>query len=263
MMNNSNRQPHILITRPLKQAQALSEALQNIGVAPIIFPTLEIVPCINHPSLQQVQKDFSMIDIAIFTSANAVECALNQLTVDLFLLSSHLRIAAIGDATARKLNEYGLEVSMKPVGRFASEGLLAHPELQHVSQKNIALFCGEASRPLLADTLKQRGAKVRSVIVYRRQIPQLDVATHIMMWQQHGVDMIICTSKEALNNLMRMVNDNVRQWLQTIPLLVLSNSVADVAREYGWCQQIMVSAQADDSALIDSVKRWLAQRITK
>mgnify|MGYP000532489885 CR=1 FL=1 len=67
------------------------------------------------------------VDLLIFVSANAVRYAF-PLMPDKIPLD--LQVAAVGTATARALEEHGLDPTLVPDSRMDSEGLLALPALR-------------------------------------------------------------------------------------------------------------------------------------
>ena len=128
---------------------------------------------------------------------------------------------AIGPGTARALQEYHVQDMRVPKSHH-SEGILALPILQSIDGAKLAIFCGENTRPLLKNALMERGAIVDEIICYRRRCPDVDVAQTLMDWQNDGVNLIISTSQESLENLWRLFGNMGGEWLLHTPLLVIS-----------------------------------------
>ena len=129
-----------------------------------------------------------------------------------------------------------------------SEGILALPVLQNIDGVKIAIFCGENTRPLLKNALIERKAIVDEVICYRRRCPDVNVAQTLMDWQNDGVNLIISTSQESLENLWRLFGNMGGEWLLHTPLLVISPAMATRAEQFGF-RSIIVASGASDEAI--------------
>jgi uroporphyrinogen-III synthase len=247
--------PKILITRPAHQAQVLSEAIRQAGGEPILFPTLTITDPPDITALQQIIKNRDKIHIAIFTSVNAVDKAIPKIELAWPKWPTHLKIVAIGTATARALEKYQLHVDHCP-SQFNSEGILELQCLNQVNNKNIAIFQGLGGRDLLATTLRQRGANVTEAIAYQRKMPVVDIMDYLPDWQADGIDVIISTSQESLQNLVTMVGPQEKDWLYNLPLIVISERMATFAQQIGFKQPPIVADNASDAALLAAFIYW-------
>lgn len=151
----------VLVTRPAGQADTLLTLLQQAGFTALHRPALSIVP------LAATLPDAATLagyPIILFVSSNAVRCFFAAAPS----LSPFSRCLAVGPATASALREAGV-TGLAPESGFDSETLLALPLLQQVQGLPILLCRGEGGRPLLATTLRQRGARLHELVLYRRQ----------------------------------------------------------------------------------------------
>ena len=216
----------ILVTRPTHQAVNLCNAIRALGGVPILFPTLEIESLEDKADLVAATSQLEKYDLVIFTSANAV---LNVMPYWSVSPVSDLVVAAIGPATMQILAQYKIRADVLPVNSYNSEGLLNHPQLLHSEGKKVMIFSGVGGRILLADALKQRGAEVTQVAVYRRILPQQNSDIWTKIWHSGDVDIIISTSNESLRNLLNLAGTASRHWLLGLPLLVISQRMASFA----------------------------------
>jgi uroporphyrinogen-III synthase len=159
-------------------------------------------------------------------------------------IPASLKIASVGQGSAKALRELGIEHIIAPTDRFDSESLLAMPELQDVAGKRVMIFRGDGGRELLGDTLKARGAQVEYVTCYLRSKPDADAGALLKM-QPHAITV---TSSEALGYLRDMLDDSQRRGVYAIPLFVPHERIAEAARQQGW-QQVIVTASGDDGML--------------
>lgn len=238
----------VVITRPAHQAARLARQIQEGGGKIIIFPMLEILPVSDDSSLRAAMENLSTYQIAIFVSANAVHYALP------FCQSPFsVQFIAIGPGTARALQKYHVKDTWAPRSHH-SEGILELPVLKSINGAKLAIFCGENTRPLLKNALLERGASVDEIICYRRRCPDVNVAQALMDWQNNGVNLIISTSQESLENLWRLFGNMDRQWLLHTPLLVISPAMATRAEQCGF-RSIILAGGASDEAICAALMR--------
>lgn len=242
----------ILITRPKEQSQILSADIEELGAKAIIFPTLTIEEPTNFDSMKKALTQLERFDLAIFTSVNAVAQTFKQVSE----LPKKCQIAAIGPATKDALISKQIRVDYSPPHNYSSEGLLAMDVCSQVENKNIIIFTGENARPLLAETLRQRGAKVTTAEVYRRAKPKANIKQELKQWQLSGIDLIISTSKKSLQNLYELVPASQHNWLQQIPLLVLSQRIADLALQLGFDKRVIVAEKASEDGIMAAVRKF-------
>lgn len=236
----------ILVTRPSHQADTLCELIEQARGRPVRFPTLEILPAADPATARAALR--GPCDLLVFVSANAVDYAFPLLPDALPL---NLAIAAVGQATADRLTEFGLEPTLVPAERYDSEGLLALPDLQQLAGRKVIIVRGNDGRPTLGDTLRERGAGVVYAEVYRRTMPRRDTRNLIAGWDRL-VAVVIATSNTGLDNLFEMLGAPGAPLLQRTPLVVVSERMAVRARQLG-CRQVHVAASALDAALLDTL----------
>ncbi len=255
----------IVVTRPREQAAGLVQHIEQLGGKPVLFPLLEIEAVRDDSILREQVSRVSQTDLVIFISPNAVRFGLAAITTALSPSPSpacgrgvrdsagegvvlarfaNLRIATVGQGSAKALQEAGVAQVIAPKERFDSEGLLALPELQDIAGKRVMIFRGDGGRELLGDTLKARGASVEYVTCYLRGKPALDAGALIAA----APDAITVTSSEALGHLSEMLGAAGKTRLANVPLFVPHRRIGDAAGQQGW-QQVFVTESGDDGLL--------------
>ena len=238
----------ILVTRPREQSDALCQLIEEAHGRPVRFPVLEILPPEDPAVARRMLQEAATADLLIFVSANAVRHAFPLLPD---VLPAGLGIAAVGGATARALEEAGLEPTLVPGERFDSEGLLALPELREMDGKRVIIVRGEGGRELLRRTLEERGARVDYAEVYRRRCAQRSSANLVASWRSL-VQAVTVTSVEILDCLWSLLGEEGQARLRETPLVVLSERIAARARELG-CRQVVVTERAGDHAILQAL----------
>jgi uroporphyrinogen-III synthase len=242
----------VLVTRPAGQADRLCEMIEKAHGRPLRFPVMEIVPVEELRETAGILKRISATDVLIFVSVNAVEHAFPLLPDEIPL---DLQIAAIGDATATRLEEYGLPVSLVPAGRFDSESLLELDALNDMQGKTVVIVRGQGGRELLRKSLEQRGAQVVYAEVYQRRIPRRNASNLLRGWESM-VNAVTITSSGVLDNLLQMLGDQGLEKLAQTPLLVLSKRTAEYAKSLG-CRHLILAAQAGDRGILEALCEYV------
>jgi len=236
----------VLVTRPAQQSEGLCELIQAARGRPVRFPALEIRGPADKHAARVALAGASRADVLIFVSANAVQYAFPLLPEQLPL---NVEIAAVGGATAQALRQAGLDPTLVPE-RMDSEGLLALPQLRNVHGRSVYILRGDGGRELLFDTLRERGAEVHQVEVYRRQIPRhpAGIANLLRNWSQL-VQVVTVSSNAVLDNLFTLLGEEGAALLRSTPLVVVSQRVASHAVELG-CEAVYVANSARDADVL-------------
>ena len=249
------RNIHVLVTRPEDQQQNLVELIESEGGEAIRFPTIEIAPTEHQEELQATLQHLDEFNIAVFISPNAAQFVFESLSKLNLRLPDSLLLACVGKGCARAVEEKGYTLHAMPVSGIGSEGLLQHELMQLVEDKRVVIFRGNGGRELLADRLRERGARVEYCECYRRKMPDADTTPLVKQWRNGGIQVVTITSTQALKNLQSMIGDEAVHLLQDTPLVALSERIADVASDLG-CKEVLVTSDTSDLAIVDAIKQW-------
>ncbi|MDO8414217.1 MAG: uroporphyrinogen-III synthase [Gallionellaceae bacterium] len=242
---------NIVVTRPREQAAQLAQRISQAGGQAILFPLLEISPVVDVRALHEMVARLHQFQLAIFISPNAVSYGMSAI-VATSALPPNLKIATVGQGSAKLLREYGVQNVIAPQDKFDSEALLALPQLQQVAGWRVVIFRGDGGRELLGDTLKARGALVEYVACYQRAKPQQD-ANMLLAAHPHAITI---TSSEALRYLWDMLDESGKQQVVTIPLFAPHERIATAAHKLGWRE--VVTTQGGDDGLMSGLLAWAA-----
>src|SRR3990167_7827501 len=240
----------ILVTLPLPAGLKLCEQIQACHGQAIYLPTIYIQSLVQDQAFQQAIVSLDQQDWLIFISPQAVLTSVPTIHTYWPQLPAKLQIAAIGKGTAEALHDQKLTVTVYPEIEWSSEGLLAMSEFQNVARKHIAIVRGEGGRKILMEVLIKRGAHILSLIAYRRTLPEINVNYYQSLLQQQQIDVIVCTSKEGVNNLLTLLGETIRPDLLSLPLVVVSERMRAFAELAGF-QAIWVAKNASHAAVVD------------
>lgn len=256
----------VLLTRPAGQADKLAAAIQGLGGRVTQLPLLAIEPVTEHMAVERL-KTFIMAldnyDAAIFISTNAATLGLEWIENYWPQLPVGLEAYAVGPGTAEILRQLPWPVLCSDSG-VTSEHLLALPGLQDVAGKRIALFRGQGGRELLAETLRERGARVDYLEIYQRRVPEYSREVALKMIEDNAINAAIATSQQILDSLIALlsVDGGLQQTLQSLCVIVPSQRVREQALAAGF-KQVIDAGGADDKAMLTSLRECQAASANK
>jgi uroporphyrinogen-III synthase len=188
-------------------------------------------------------------DLAFFASPNAVVHGLAGLR-KIRSWPPGLRVAAVGQGSARALDAHGFTGVVAPVKGFDSEAVLALPAfaLEAVRGRAVLIVRGGAGRELLGETLVARGARVEYLPCYHRRCPVADPAPLLELAAQGRLDALSITSSEGVGHLTRIVGSKGLARLSAVPVFVPHPRIATRCRLVGLGHTI--AAGAGEGALL-------------
>jgi uroporphyrinogen-III synthase len=239
----------VLVTRPAQQAEPLCRLIEKAGGEAIRLPLLQIEPTAQSVQAQRQLEAARTFDWWIFTSANAVRHAR---MLDPGIWPSGL--AAVGTATAAPLEAAGGSTVLAPVKGSSGEALLARLEFQEVAGRRVLIVTGEGGLDHLATELRARGAEVQTVAVYRRvPLPHVPEAVESAL---RRAKVLVVTSGEALEHLLRLTPESARASLLKKQLVVPSRRVVEMAQTLGFTTAALAPEQMSDAAILHSLESW-------
>lgn len=159
----------VAVTRPIAQAEDLAEPLRKAGADVLIAPLIRIAAAPIEGVLLQAAQAAPSYDWIVFSSANGVElfvAALRAAGKDPRELKD-VRVACVGPATAEAAERHGLSVEVVPEKYVGDAIVGALSERTKLADARILLARAAGARAELANGLRERGARVDDVELYR------------------------------------------------------------------------------------------------
>ena len=162
----------VLVGRARHQAGALSGELRKLGASVIEIPFIEIRKPRSFRPLDLALKNLSRYDWLILTSVNGVEAMwarLAPLRLEPGSLAG-VRIAAIGPATKKAIEQRGWKVDVVPK-EYVAESVVRSMRAK-VKGKRVLLVRAKVARDVIPKELRRAGAEVDVVEAYETVVPQ-------------------------------------------------------------------------------------------
>lgn len=201
----------ILVGRARHQAGALSSGLRKLGATVVEIPFIEIRKPRSFNPLDTALKNLRDYDWLILTSVNGVEAVWERLR-KLKLTRRHLRhlkVAAIGPATRKALENRELKVDVVPE-EYVAESVVE--SLRHrMEGKRVLLARAKVARDVIPRELRKLGAHVDVVEAYETVIPKSSrTRLHsILQDPQRCPDVITFTSSSTVRNFLQLAGKQV------------------------------------------------------
>lgn len=161
-----------LIGRARHQAGSLSTELRKLGAQVVEIPFIEIRKPRSFKPLDTALKNLGSYDWLILTSVNGVEAMWERL-LKLGLNKKPLRrlkIAAIGPATRKAIEDRGVKVHVVPK-EYVAESVVRSLRKQ-VKGKRVLLVRAKVARDVIPRELKKAGAEVDIFEAYETIVPK-------------------------------------------------------------------------------------------
>ncbi|MDR3433437.1 MAG: uroporphyrinogen-III synthase [Rouxiella aceris] len=244
----------ILVTRPSPAGEQLVARLRTLGRVAYHSPLIEFSPGNQLAQLPAMLSALQPQDLVFVVSQFAVNYADRALRQQGQTWPDFVSYYAIGRTTGLLMHRASSLPIIYPQDGQTSETMLQLPALQKLEGRSAVILRGDGGRELLAETLTARGVKVTYCECYRRSPIYYHGGEQSSSWQRAGVDTLVVTSGEMLQQLYTLVPDYYRStWLLGCTLVVVSERLATLARQLGW-QTIRVAESADNDALIRALK---------
>ncbi|WP_456020549.1 uroporphyrinogen-III synthase [Pseudomonas protegens] len=241
----------LLLTRPAEDCAALAQTLAAQGVFSHCLPLLDIVALPVSEKIRQVITRLPSCNAVIVVSKPAARIAL-----DLLDGSSSLTMPwfSVGAATAQILRDHGLDVSF-PADGDDSEALLQLPRLRETLSQpgaQVLILRGEGGRELLAERLRELGASVEYLELYRRDLPAYPPNELSLRIEAERLNGLVVSSGQGFEHLRQMAGD---AWptIAQLPLFVPSPRVAELAHAAG-SQTVVDCRGASAAALLTALR---------
>jgi uroporphyrinogen III methyltransferase/synthase len=252
----------IVVTRPHEQARELVEPLERLGAEAIEAPLVRIAPVEDLAPFDEVLARIEEFGWAIFTSANAVDLFMDRLLSgpgDVRRLK-HVKLCTVGPATASHFARFGLKVDVIP-SEFRAEAIRGALEA-HGSLAGVRVLWPrtDKARDVLGDELRQGGAELVEVTVYRTELVEPSGEPDVYrMLLDRGIDVVTFTSPSAVKSFAQIYGaDAAADLLRTTLVASIGPVTAEAGERYSIASTI-VPAHHTIPGLVDAIADHFAR----
>jgi len=225
----------VLVGRARHQAGALSSQLRDLGADVLEIPFIEIRKPRSFRPLDSALRNFATYDWLILTSVNGVDAMWDRMKTLPGLEDSFksLKIAAIGPATKKAIEQRGLHVDVVPK-EYVAESVVRSLKGK-VKGKRVLLVRAKVARDVIPNELRKAGARVDVVEAYETVVPKssrtrLQAAIKNPKKRPHVVTF---TSSSTVKNFVELIGRRSRATLGGIRTASIGPVTSSTLREKG------------------------------
>lgn len=251
----------MLVTRARHQSAALAEPLEALGARVIAAPVIQTVDPEDWAPADAAIAVLEQYDWIVFTSTNAVDRFTRRMSANGRELHElrQASVAAVGLATAEHLAALGITPALVPED-YRAEGLVAAFGAQGVpAGSRVLLPRAAAGRDILPDALREAGATVDIVPVYRTIAAEPDPAA-VEPLRADAVDVVTFTSPSTARHFIAWIEAaglDVGHVMGRVAAASIGPVTTRALLERGYSVPIE-AASSTSSGLVDAIAAYCA-----
>jgi len=189
----------VVVTRTRDQLSELAAKLAALGADVVELPVIRISREISKQALADVMLEFGGYDWIAFTSANGVQHFFGEFfrIFDDIRSMGLIRIACIGDSTARAIEELHLKVECRPERATAEALAAAMVGTGSMDNAKVLVITGNLNREVLVTKLEEARAIVDSLQVYKTEAVDLSANAAAADFRRLGADAVLYASSSS------------------------------------------------------------------
>jgi uroporphyrinogen-III synthase len=249
----------ILVGRARHQAGALSGELRKLGATVLEIPFIEIRKPHSFKPLDSALKNLAEYDWLILTSANGVEAMWERMArLRLRKNLKHPKIAAIGPATKKAIEQRGVKVDIVPK-EYVAESVVRSLR-RGVKGKRVLLVRAKVARDVIPRELRRAGAQVHVVEAYETVVPQSSRKRlqSALKNPRRRPQVVTFTSSSTVRNFVALLSPRQSAGLDGIRLASIGPVTSSTLRELS----LRVDIEAKEftiPGLVEAIVRFMAE----
>ena len=200
----------IAVTRARAQTVEIKALLEDAGAEVLELPLIQVIPEVDKQIVGEVFAGLGSYEWIVFTSINGV-----REFFDLFLRGfkdlrsfGPARIACVGKATAKVLEDLHLQVDLVPDQATAENLAKALIDTDSLDSANVLVVTGNRNREVLVEMLDTVGHAIVDVLqVYATDFTDLEGTPEAERFRRMGADAIIFASSSAVDSYVEQQDD--------------------------------------------------------
>lgn len=199
----------VVVTRAGTQASGLREKLETLGAEVLELPLIAITKEVSKQDLAEVLPELGSYEWLVFTSPNGVRCFFEEFRriFDDIRSLGLIRIACVGEATAREIASLHLRVELQPDVATAEALADALIETGSLDSAKVLVVTGNRNRDTLVRKLDEARAIVDLLPVYRTELTDLSADPAATDFRERGADAVLFASSSAVESFVKQAKN--------------------------------------------------------
>ncbi|MBP0723903.1 uroporphyrinogen-III synthase [Bacillus sp. RG28] len=205
---NSLNGKRVLITRALHQSFEMAEKIKKLDGVPVIIPVQKIQKASAFSDESTVNRLVSEAEWVIFTSANAVDYFIQNITRECKNDLYKKRIAVVGEKTKKKVQEYGISVTFMPE-KYTGQALASELGKLLENKSNLLFVKGSLASDRVSTILSQLGHSVKELTVYET-VPNRESQHRLMeILRTDGIDILTFLNPYSVDQFYQLIENKI------------------------------------------------------
>jgi uroporphyrinogen III methyltransferase/synthase len=200
----------IVLTRSVGQVSTFKEKLEILGAEVMELPLIKILPSEDKRLIAEIFAGIATYEWVVFTSVNGAREFMRLFFLAFGDIRSFgpMRLACVGEGTAKVFRDHFLEVELIPeisTAENLAKDLVASDSLDSA---NVLVVTGNRNREVLVQMLEDVGhAIVDTLQVYETDFEDVTNAPDFKKYCRHGADAIIFSSSSTALSYVEQEQD--------------------------------------------------------
>ena len=234
---------HVLVTREATQATEFNQMIENNSGKVLSAPLLKINPV----KFKQINPNH--YNWIFFTSANGVECFLEQMPDKTFL--QLIKIAAVGHKTENALKKYGVTADFIPTiynaEKMAKEFLEKHPLANH-----ILLIRGNLSRDVLPNYFREKEITFENLVVYETVANKQIKSKLNHIFKTERIDYITFMSPSTIKSFLELLEEKYHIEALETKVICIGTTTERIALDHGF-KHVSIPNQFTADSMLEKI----------
>ncbi|MHB1418417.1 MAG: uroporphyrinogen-III C-methyltransferase [Bacillota bacterium] len=196
----------VVVTRAKDQSESMMETIETLGGESWQFAAIEVEEPEDYDLIDRSIANLETYNWIIFTSVNGVKFFFRRMRYhnrDIRALHK-AKLGAIGPRTREELERYGLVVDFVPE-KYVAESVVEGLRGENMKGARVLLPRSDIARELLPQAIREQGADVDEVHVYRTVRGKGDVAALLEVLRDGAIHAVTFTSSSTARNFVELL----------------------------------------------------------
>jgi uroporphyrinogen III methyltransferase/synthase len=262
--SNALKGKRVVVTRAVEQSESLVKALREWGAVPVVMPMVAFGAPHDVAAVDEAIRRAGRFDWMLLTSQNVLRALQERceiLGMALPRAMRGIRLAAVGPATAETAKSAGLNVEYVAVKHRGVE--LAEELGEKVRGKRVFLPRSDRANPELVEKLKELGAEVQEVVVYKTVRPDEGSLAKVEEMMKDGADAVLFFSPSAVHHLHDVLGDESFDEFSRRAVFAAIGPVTEKALRKAKVERVVMAADTTVEAVLAALKKHFTASGTK
>jgi len=245
----------ILITRALHQSFEMAEKITKLDGVPITIPVQNIQKASAFSDQSTVNKLVSEAEWVIFTSANAVDYFVQNITTECKNDLHKKRIAVVGEKTKKKVQEYGVSVTFMPE-KYTGQALASELGKLLENETNLLFVKGSLASDRVPTILSQLGHNVKELTVYETVPNRESEHQLIEILSTNGIDILTFLNPYSVDQFYQLIEKKIDlKKMNEYKLACIGEVTVEKAKQLGFQHIIFPTVYTVEALLLEIINQ--------